>query len=87
MVIRTYLIDQAIMEEVKNGIDMVVCLAAGLDTRPYRLDLPKNLKWIEVDLPDITKYKTEVLKDETPRCELERIILDLSLKEEREVFL
>ena len=34
-------------------------LAAGLDTRPYRMDLPPSLRWIEVDLPDILDYKED----------------------------
>jgi O-methyltransferase involved in polyketide biosynthesis len=32
---------------------MVVNLAAGLDTRPYRMALPAARQWIEVDLPSI----------------------------------
>jgi O-methyltransferase involved in polyketide biosynthesis len=55
-----------------------VNLAAGLDARPYRLPLPASLKWIDVDLPEITDYKEELLKDEQPRCELERVRLDLA---------
>ncbi len=34
---------------------MVVNLAAGLDTRPYRMALPAALQWSEVDLPGILK--------------------------------
>jgi O-methyltransferase involved in polyketide biosynthesis len=30
---------------------MIVNLAAGLDARAYRMQLPKTLKWIDVDLP------------------------------------
>jgi methyltransferase (TIGR00027 family) len=57
---------------------MVVNLAAGLDSRPYRMQLPLSLPWIEVDLPEILDYKEEVLRDERPSCALERIRLDLS---------
>jgi Leucine carboxyl methyltransferase len=57
---------------------MVVNLAAGLDTRPYRMDLPSSRLWVEVDLPDLLDYKEEVLKSESPRCRLERVRLDLS---------
>jgi O-methyltransferase involved in polyketide biosynthesis len=55
-----------------------VNLAAGLDARPYRMELPSTLQWIEVDLPDIVSYKKEILRDEKPRCRLERVALDLS---------
>src|SRR5205807_9545136 len=50
---RTYLFDQLIAEQLRQGVDMVVNLAAGLDARPYRMDLPSSLQWIEVDLPGI----------------------------------
>jgi methyltransferase (TIGR00027 family) len=75
---RTYLFDKFITEQVEQGADMVVNLAAGLDARPYRMALPPSLQWIEVDLPEILAYKEEVLGSERPVCALERIRLDLS---------
>ena len=75
---RTYVFDQVISKEIAAGCDMIVNLAAGLDARPYRLTLPASLKWVEVDLPEITDYKQELLKDEQPRCALERVRLDLA---------
>src|SRR2546421_5451645 len=78
MVTRTYLIDQLVRTEVERGADMVVNLAAGLDSRPYRMTLPSSLEWIEVDLPEILAYKEEVLRQEKPVCSLKRIRLDLA---------
>lgn len=78
MVTRTVLGDQIINEQVRGGVDMVINLAAGLDSRPYRLQLPPTLKWIEVDLPEILSYKEEILRSDKPVCRLERIRLDLS---------
>jgi methyltransferase (TIGR00027 family) len=75
---RTVRFDQIITEQIKQGTDMVINLAAGLDTRPYRMDLPSSLKWIEVDLPAMIEYKEEVLAGEKPRCALERVRLDLA---------
>jgi len=77
-VTRTYLFDQFVAEQVAEGVDMVVNLAAGLDARPYRMKLPASLQWIEVDLPDILAYKEEILANEKPVCTLERVRLDLS---------
>jgi O-methyltransferase involved in polyketide biosynthesis len=57
---------------------MIVNLAAGLDARPYRMNLPSSLQWIEVDLPEILAYKEDVLRNETPACQVERVRLDLS---------
>lgn len=85
--IRTWLIDRFVADVVSRGADLVVNLAAGLDARPYRMDLPRSLRWVEVDLPEITDYKTDVLKGEVPRCALERVKLDLSdVAKRREFF-
>ena len=75
---RTWLVDQVIEREVKQGADMVINLAAWLDSRPYRMQLPTSLRWIEIDLPDMLNYKQEVLASELPHCALERVPLDLN---------
>ncbi|MGE5213695.1 MAG: class I SAM-dependent methyltransferase [Nitrospirota bacterium] len=77
-VARTWLIDQVISNQIKLGADMIVNLAAGLDARPYRMNLPGSLRWIEVDLSKILAYKEDVLRNETPLCKVERVRLDLS---------
>lgn len=82
-VARTFLFDEIVMRYVRQGYDMVVNLAAGLDARPYRMSLPNSLKWIEVDLPGILDYKESILQNETPRCQLERMRVDLASKEAR----
>ena len=77
-VARTYLFDKFLSSAIAEGADLVVNLAAGLDARPYRMDLPPTLHWVEIDFPEIIAYKEEVLAAEEPRCRLERISLDLS---------
>jgi O-methyltransferase involved in polyketide biosynthesis len=49
-----------------------------LDARPYRLALPPQLKWIEIDHAELLDYKEDTLAGESPRCQLQRIRLDLS---------
>jgi methyltransferase (TIGR00027 family) len=75
---RTYLFDRLVAKQVAQGCDVVLNLAAGLDTRPYRMDLPASLRWVEVDQPDLLDDKEEILGDATPVCALERVRLDLS---------
>jgi methyltransferase (TIGR00027 family) len=82
-VARTYLFDEFIKQHVELGYDMIVNLAAGLDTRPYRMSLPSSLKWIEVDLPEIMDYKQTILKHEKPVCHLQSIRSDLADKNTR----
>jgi methyltransferase (TIGR00027 family) len=81
--IRTHVIDDYINAALSEGVDTVVNLGAGLDTRPYRMDLPALLNWIEVDFPRIIDLKKTRLKDETPRCRLSRVKLDLADVEAR----
>lgn len=75
--IRTRAIDDLIERLVRTGIDTVLNLAAGLDTRPYRLSLPPNLVWIEVDLPEVLAYKAQALQGQTPVCTIQQQPLDL----------
>lgn len=82
-VARTYLFDHYLTRAIRNGADVVINLAAGLDARPYRMELPASLLWVEVDLPEVVSYKADVLKDEKPACRLERVALDLSDLETR----
>lgn len=76
--IRTVIIDNLVERAIARGVDTVLCLGAGLDTRPYRVELPPALTWIEVDFPDVIRFKEERLKGETPCCALERFGVDLS---------
>jgi methyltransferase (TIGR00027 family) len=79
MIVRTKIFDEIILERVRNGgVDQVVNLAAGLDARAWRMPLPRQLKWVDVDLPDILDYKTEMLADTPTTCEYEAVRLDLT---------
>ncbi len=87
IVIRTCIIDDIIQSCVAEGIDTVLNLGAGLDTRPYRLPLPASLRWIEADYPTITDFKESRLAAETPHCKLERVPIDLAMRPlRRELF-
>jgi methyltransferase (TIGR00027 family) len=78
LVIRTVAIDALIARALALGVDTVINLGAGLDTRPYRMDLPATLRWVEVDFPQMIAYKSEKLESQQPVCRLERIAADLS---------
>jgi methyltransferase (TIGR00027 family) len=79
MVVRTVAFDDMIMAKVTGGgVDVVLNLAAGLDTRAFRLSLPPTLRWIDVDLPGILNYKTESLSGAKPTARYEAITVDLT---------
>lgn len=87
VVIRTCIIDDFIRQAISQGVDTILNLGAGLDTRPYRMDLPESLLWIEVDYPRVIDFKNERLAAQKPRCKLERVALDLANVPERRKFL
>lgn len=87
MVARTLLIDDLIRRSLAEGCDRIVNLAAGLDTRPYRLALPPELTWIEADLPGILEEKSALLAAEKPVCRLLRESVDLADGAARAAFL
>jgi methyltransferase (TIGR00027 family) len=78
MIARTKLMDDLILATIEQGCDCVVNMAAGFDTRPYRLEVPSSLRWIEADLPALTEEKEQLLDGAEPRCQLRRIKVDLA---------
>lgn len=87
LVTRTKLIDDLILKTIAQGCDLVVNMAAGMDTRPYRLELSSELPWIEADLPELVDEKNKLLAGESPRCALTRTAVDLADPEARQQFL
>ncbi len=87
LVVRTSAIDRLLREILPSGIDMVINLGAGMDTRPYRLGLQPTIRWIEIDLPDIVDAKNSLLSGAHPACPVERVALDLLDRESRRTIL
>lgn len=87
IITRTKLIDDLVLECVGDGSERLLDLAAGFDTRPYRLALPSEFRWIEADLPALMAEKEELLQAETAHCRVERRAVDLSDAAERRRFL
>jgi methyltransferase (TIGR00027 family) len=86
-VTRTKLIDDLVLQSIAQGCDRVLNLAAGFDTRPYRLALPRTLTWVEADLPALIEEKERLLVAETPVCTLVRETVDLADSAARAAFL
>lgn len=78
MGLRTRLLDELLAIAIGKGADSVLSLGSGLDARAWRLDLPGDLRWTEVDFPEMLDYKYAVLESEAPRCRLERRSADLN---------
>ncbi|MGA2270677.1 MAG: class I SAM-dependent methyltransferase [Bryobacteraceae bacterium] len=83
--IRSRFVDDLVNQTVaEQGIGTVLSVGAGLDTRPWRLDLPPDLRWIEVDFPDVIGHKAAAMAPEKPKCRLEHVAADLAGASERQ---
>jgi len=78
LAVRTRAFDELILDAIRDGVRIVLNLAAGLDTRPYRLSLPADVRWIEADFPSILDLKDAALSRERPNCEVERVPVDVT---------
>jgi len=77
--VRSRFMDELLLQSLASKpISTVICLGCGLDTRPWRLDLSPDLRWIEVDFADMLDYKEGLMSAETPRCRRERITADVN---------
>lgn len=61
MAVRTHFFDAFFTSAGEAGIGQHVILAAGLDTRAYRLTWPADSVIYEIDLPEVLAYKTSTL--------------------------
>ncbi|WP_326569557.1 SAM-dependent methyltransferase [Amycolatopsis rhabdoformis] len=75
--VRVRWFDDVTLAAVADGTRQVVLLGAGLDTRPYRLDLPADVHWYEVDRAEVFTTKEPVLARATPRCHRRPVAADL----------
>ncbi|OBG99643.1 MULTISPECIES: class I SAM-dependent methyltransferase [unclassified Mycobacterium] len=60
--VRTHYFDDYFASAVAAGIRQVVVLAAGLDSRAYRLTWPPGTAVYEIDQPKVLEYKTGILE-------------------------
>jgi methyltransferase (TIGR00027 family) len=60
--VRTHFFDEYFNRAVQAGVGQVVILAAGLDSRAYRLDWPAGTTVHEIDQPEVLRYKTSTLE-------------------------
>jgi methyltransferase (TIGR00027 family) len=62
-ILRAKFLDEVVLDEVAAGVDELVLLGAGLDSRPYRLaDRLAGLRVLEVDHPDTQATKRARLR-------------------------
>ncbi|WP_433655949.1 SAM-dependent methyltransferase [Nocardia sp. CA-128927] len=73
------LVDDQVTEAVEQGCRQVVVLGAGLDTRAFRLGLPPDIRFFELDLPELFAFKEPILTSvqAVPTCDRRVVGIDL----------
>lgn len=79
-VLRTRFFDDFLLAAAGAGCRQVVLLAAGLDSRAFRLSWPEGTRVFELDLPGVLEFKDAVLTraGALPACE--RVVLPVDLR-------
>jgi methyltransferase (TIGR00027 family) len=77
--VRTHFFDAYFADATGAGIRQIVILAAGLDSRAYRLAWPDETVVYEIDLPKVLQYKAETLAGHgaTPIADRRPVPVDL----------
>lgn len=81
IVLRTRFFDDFLQGSVhEQGIRQVVLMAAGLDTRAFRLEWPAGLRLFELDQAPVLAHKEEILQAgaATPNCRRQTVAVDLT---------
>jgi methyltransferase (TIGR00027 family) len=76
--VRTHIIDAALLRATAAGIQQVVILAAGMDSRAYRLAWPPGVRVFELDREAVIAHKEAVLAAAQPTCHRIPIGVDLA---------
>ena len=79
MTVRTRFFDDFFVNASRDGVRQAVILAAGLDTRGYRLPWPAGTVVFEVDQPEVIEFKTRTLAglDAHPTADHHTVPVDL----------
>jgi methyltransferase (TIGR00027 family) len=80
--VRTHFFDTYFADAVATGIRQVVILAAGLDSRAYRLDWPAGTTVYEIDQPRVVQYKTATLESAGAAPKATRRTVPIDLRED-----
>jgi methyltransferase (TIGR00027 family) len=77
---RTRFYDDVVVDAVADGLSQVVLVAAGMDTRAFRLPLPAEVTMFELDQPGLLEEKQAILDrhDAEPRCRRIAVPVDLT---------
>ena len=79
---RTRFYDDLVVTAIGDGIVQVVLVAAGMDTRAFRLPLPEEVIVFELDLPELLEHKQAILEREHAESRCHRKVVPVDLAED-----
>lgn len=80
MGVRSRFFDDFLLDAGRAGCSQLVILAAGLDTRAFRLDWPAGIRLYELDQPAVLEFKDRVLAQEGARVRCVRQTIGIDLR-------
>jgi methyltransferase (TIGR00027 family) len=80
--VRTRFLDEALLQEAEAGCTQVVLLAAGMDTRAFRLDWPAGTRLFETDFADVLGFKQSVLREHAAVARCSRVEVPVDLRDD-----
>jgi methyltransferase (TIGR00027 family) len=78
--LRTRYFDDYLQRVASDGVRQFVLMAAGLDTRAFRLSWPRGLRWFELDQAPVLAHKQRILGSESAKtnCDRRAVAADLT---------
>ena len=80
--VRTHYFDSYFADAVAAGVRQVVILAAGLDSRAFRLEWPPGTTVYEIDQPQVVAYKTSTLESAGAAPTAQRRTVQVDLRDD-----
>jgi methyltransferase (TIGR00027 family) len=81
-VVRHRFLDDVLIDLTGRGVGQVVLVAAGLDTRAFRLRWPDGTRVFEIDQPHVLAYKDAVLASRGAQAQCDRREVPADLRED-----
>jgi len=80
--VRTRFFDDYFTQAAQSGTRQAVILAAGLDSRAYRLQWPSGCTVFEVDQPQVLEFKQQVLDTQGATPSTRRVTVAVDLRDD-----
>jgi methyltransferase (TIGR00027 family) len=74
-IVRTRFLDDFVIDACAADVRQFVILGAGLDARAFRLDWPSGVRFFELDVDDVMRFKERVIVSVGAKPRVQRIVV------------